>query len=100
MSWQPRYSSSREDLVSEFYARALANSLLYRRAAGYFRSTLFTLVGEQFAAFALRGGKIRLICSPELTETDANAIRAGAALAEICDEAMRREFDAVLRHPL
>jgi DNA-directed RNA polymerase specialized sigma24 family protein len=98
--WQPRYSSSREDLVGEFYAPALDASKSYRRAAGYFRSTLFTLVGAPMAAFALRGGKMQLICSPEFSTEDARAIDHAMNIAEATDAALIEELRAVLAHPL
>jgi len=39
------YESSAGDLVGNFYLPALARSAVYDRAAGYFSSSIFALVG-------------------------------------------------------
>jgi superfamily II DNA or RNA helicase len=51
------------------------------------------------AAFALKGGTLRLICSPDLTEDDHQAIRTGYELRAKLDEALRRSIAAILQHP-
>ena len=50
------------------------------------------------SAFALRGGRIRLICSPELTALDVETLQKAhdAALTA----ALRREMEQVLAHPM
>ena len=54
--------------------RACRPATKYSRAAGYFRSTLYVLVGLAFSDFAHRGGKIRLVCSPHLSPEDIKAL--------------------------
>lgn len=98
VTWQSRYTSSREDLVTTFYRPALDRSTTYDRAAGYFRSTLFSLVGESMSAFALRGGRMRLICSPELTAVDAETLQKSQPAA--LTAALTREMEQVLEHPM
>ena len=71
LKWRPRYSTSREDLIADFFEPALDSSVSYDRAVGYFRSSFYSLTGIATARFALRGGRMgRLLCSPELTEED------------------------------
>ena len=65
--WRPRYSTSREDLVADFFRPALDLSQRYYRAVGFFRSSFYSLTGAATASFAVRGGRIRLLCAPELT---------------------------------
>jgi superfamily II DNA or RNA helicase len=57
-------------LVAEFYEPALAQAVRYDRSSGYFSSALMSLIPLGFADFVARGGKLRLICSPQLTQTD------------------------------
>jgi superfamily II DNA or RNA helicase len=68
------YASGDDDLVRDFYVPCLAAASTYSRAVGYFRSTLYVLVGVAFSDFAKRGGKIRLICSPHLSPEDIKAL--------------------------
>lgn len=71
------YRSAKEDPARRFYEPCLRHSTLYKRAVGYFRSTVYLVVGPSILEFARRGGKIMLICSPELSPEDIEGIRAG-----------------------
>jgi superfamily II DNA or RNA helicase len=73
------YRSIKDDPVGQFYVRCLRNSGHYRRAVGYFRSTVFVVVGAAILEFARRGGKIQLVCSPDLDMDDVEQIAAGYA---------------------
>jgi superfamily II DNA or RNA helicase len=97
--WRPRYSTSREDLVADFFEPALDRAARYDRAVGYFRSSFYSLTGVATARFALRGGRIRLLCSPELTEEDVTAIQEGLDQRAALDTAVRRELEQILRYP-
>jgi superfamily II DNA or RNA helicase len=74
VSYMENYSSSASSLLNEFYIPSLSNAVAYDRATGYFTSAVLTLAPIAFSDFAAIGGKIRLLCSPHLTEADANAI--------------------------
>ena len=74
---KPLYITIQDDVVSNFYSPCLDCAVEYSRAVGYFRSSIFLITGESIVAFAKRGGKIRLICSPSLTYEDVEAIKRG-----------------------
>ena len=58
------------------------------------------MVGPALLNFARRGGKILLVCSPELTQEDQDAISKGyAAQAERASSRMVAEVDALLSQP-
>jgi superfamily II DNA or RNA helicase len=61
-----RFSSRRERLDRAFLAKRLANARSYRRIAGYFRSSIFELVGEEIAAIP----DVRIVCNSELDAAD------------------------------
>ena len=44
-----RFSSRRHRLDHAFLSKTLAGAISYRRIAGYFRSSIFELVGEEIA---------------------------------------------------
>ena len=91
-SW---YSSGRSDLLRDFYIPCLEAATLYDRAAGYFRSSIFVVAGLAFVDFVERGGRVRLICSPDLSEQDMEAIRRGDDASRQIDEALIRELRAL-----
>ncbi len=72
--FRENYSSSGSSLLNEFYIPALSNAVRYDRATGYFSSAVLALAPVAFSEFATRGGKMRLLCSPHLSEADAQAI--------------------------
>jgi superfamily II DNA or RNA helicase len=61
-----RFSSRRQRLDHAFLAQRLANARSYRRIAGYFRSSIFELVGEEIAGI----GKVQIVCNSELDAAD------------------------------
>jgi superfamily II DNA or RNA helicase len=77
LTLRTQYRTGDDDLVRDFYVPCLSNSVLYERAVGYFRSSVYLIVGPAVVEFARRGGKIRIFCSPHLAEEDANSIQAG-----------------------
>lgn len=77
------YSSSFSDLLEDFYIPTLEVSKQYRRAAGYFSSAILSAIEIALSGFIERGGTIQIICSPRMTEEDANAISNGFADRQI-----------------
>ncbi len=71
----------------------------YDRAAGYFSSTLYAIVGVPLAAFAGRGGRMRLVCSPKLSETDIAAMDEGYHEKGLAD-ALLRDLEAMVAEPV
>ncbi len=67
-----RFSSRRERLDRAFLAKRLANATSYRRIAGYFRSSIFELVGEEIAAIP----DVRIVCNSELDAADVMVSKA------------------------
>ena len=74
VGFQENYSTSGASMLHEFYTPALSHATHYDRAAGYFSSAILALAPAVFSEFVERGGKIRLLCSPNLSEADAEAI--------------------------
>jgi superfamily II DNA or RNA helicase len=94
------YRTGERDPVTGFYKPCLDASVTYDRAVGYFRSSIFAVVGQPFLDFARRGGKARFICSPSITEEDAKAIESGYLQREqAIERAITRDVDELLSDP-
>lgn len=93
------YASSRGDLIDEFYVPCLSIAERYDRAAGYFRSSLFVMVGVAISDFALRGGRMRLVCSPQLSERDRAGIEQGITWRDHLNVALVEELQRMLEVP-
>ena len=61
-----RFSSRTEPLDTEFLAKSLQGAQKYFRIAGYFRSSIFELVGEEIAKIP----EVKIICNSELDLID------------------------------
>ncbi len=95
------YRTGERDPVSGFYKPCLDASVTYDRAVGYFRSSIFAVIGQPFLDFARRGGKARFICSPSITEEDAKAIESGyLQREEAIERAITRDVDELLSDPV
>lgn len=61
-----RFSSRRQRLDHAFLHSRLKEAKSYKRIAGYFRSSIFELVGEEIAAIP----KVQIVCNSELDVAD------------------------------
>ncbi|MFZ2089293.1 MAG: phospholipase D-like domain-containing anti-phage protein [Desulfobaccales bacterium] len=61
-----RFSSRRQRLDHAFLNAKLKGARSYKRIAGYFRSSIFELVGEEIAAIP----KVQIVCNSELDAAD------------------------------
>jgi len=94
------YRSGEDNLVADFYRPCLSVASQYDRASGYFRSSVLQAVGSSLIDFVKRGGSIRLICSPDLTDDELNAFQQGyRTRGEVVESAITRELDQVFADP-
>src|SRR5215472_11509617 len=61
-----RFSSRRQRLDHAFLSARLKQAKSYKRIAGYFRSSVFELVGEEIGAIP----KVQIVCNSELDAAD------------------------------
>lgn len=71
-----RYSSRTEALDKEFLAKALDGASKYYRIAGYFRSSIFELIGEEISKIP----EVKIVCNSELDAMDFQ-VASGRAMA-------------------
>ena len=68
-----RLSSRREHLGHSFLRDRLKGAVSYDRLAGYFRSSVFEVAGEEIESVA---GKVRIVCNGDLNPRDVETARA------------------------
>src|SRR5208283_5573418 len=76
--WKISYGPQ-DDRLQDFFIPALAASVRYDRAAGYFSSTMLAVAAAGVTRLIGNGGKMRLLCGAQLSEEDVEAIRKGHA---------------------
>lgn len=83
LKYKSYYSKSNGDNVGkDFYIPTMSISKRYDRATGYFGSTIYILAWAALKDFVDYGGKMRIICSPYLSEKDQDAIDEGTRIKE------------------
>ena len=93
-----RFSSRRQRLDHAFLGARLKGAKSYKRIAGYFRSSIFELVGEEIAAIP----KVQIVCNSELDAADVVVSKhvRETALKERWNEAPVRGRGAAAPGPL
>lgn len=66
------YRSTKDDILNEFYIPVLSEAMRYDRIAGYFSSASLSVAARGIAGLIRNNGHMRLITSPELTDSDYN----------------------------
>jgi hypothetical protein len=93
-TWLRRFSSRRENLGHSVLRDQLRGASAYDRIAGYFRSSVLEVAGEEIEAVA---GTVRVVCNAELNPEDIRAARAAAIVKEWMD--VPPEMDGLLNRP-
>ncbi|MEA3547833.1 MAG: phospholipase D-like domain-containing anti-phage protein [Thermodesulfobacteriota bacterium] len=68
-----RFSSRRQPLDASFIKDRLKDAVSYNRIAGFFRSSLLEVAGEQLDSLA---GKIRVVCNSDIDQRDVSTAKA------------------------
>lgn len=87
------YRSRLDNVVNNFYIPVLKQSVLYKRAVGFFSSTALMEISLGICGLVKNKGKIQLIASPHLSQEDIDAIKDGLKRREdVIEEALLREL--------
>lgn len=69
------YSSSSDNLLSDFYNPVLEHTLTYDRISGYFSPTVFSVCAKGLSSMFVNGGKMRLITSIEVDQKTYDSLK-------------------------
>ncbi len=83
------------DIVNTFYKPMIQNSCVYSRISGYFSSLTFFTANEEFVNFFSNSGRMRVICSPELSPEDIAALR----IPDTANLSEENALEALLNEP-
>lgn len=91
------YRSLIDNVARDFYVPLLNEAVSYKRAVGYFSSSVLVEISKGIIGLIKNGGTIQIIASPDLSEEDVNAIRSGYAKRE---EIIERRLLEELKPPV
>ena len=77
LTLKKEYRSLLDGVVKEFYIPILGESIIYKRAVGFFSSSALIELSRGICGLIRNGGKIQLVASPRLSAEDISAIEDG-----------------------
>jgi len=80
----------------KYFQDCLSVSSQYRRAAGYFSSSMFVAADSAMSGFINNGGTIKIVCSPRLMPEDIEAINDGIQSRLVVSKSIEREIFGAL----
>lgn len=91
------YNKADHDIAEMFYLPSMRESIQYNRISGYFGSTIYIIAWEALQEFIEHGGKMRLVCSPFVSDEDATALSEGysARTDEILTRSINEEVESL-----
>lgn len=93
VSLKQEYRSLLDNVAREFYIPLLKNAISYKRAVGFFSSSILVEISNGIMGLVRNKGSIQLIVSPYLSEEDVQAINSGYAQRdEVLKKALFNEF--------
>lgn len=96
ISFRDTYWSGENDLINEFYIPCLSESIEYSRAVGYFSSSILCYITNGLFPFIQNGGKIRILCSTNLSKEDKKDLSLGYDIRKILQGKIERELTDAL----
>ncbi len=90
---KPEYRSRLDNVIHDFYTPILKQSVVYKRAVGFFSSSALLSLTAGICGLVENGGTIQIIASPRLQQEDIDAINDGLKRRDdVIKEALLREL--------
>lgn len=96
LSLQDTYWSGEKNIIDEFYIPCLRESTEYCRAVGYFNSSILCYIANGLYDFIQNGGRIKIVCSVNLSKEDEHAIKVGYDIRRIIEKNILPEVDNLI----
>jgi len=95
------YNKADHDIAEQFYLPSMRAAARYDRISGYFGSTIYIIAWDALKEFIENKGKMRLVCSPYVSDEDAEALAEGysARADEILTRSINEEVEALFDTP-
>ena len=96
IEFQDTYWSGENNLIDDFYVPCLKQSVEYDRAVGYFSSSILCYIANGLYNFISNGGRMRIICSVNISEQDQKDIELGYDIRDKISNILDDEVDRFL----
>lgn len=96
LEFQDTYWSGEDNIIEDFYVPCLRESTEYCRAVGYFSSSILCYISNGLYELIRNGGKMRIVCSVNLSEQDEHDISLGYDIRKIVDRDINAEVEKLV----
>ncbi|MEK4362058.1 DEAD/DEAH box helicase family protein [Paenibacillus sp. FSL M8-0212] len=95
------YNKAEDDVAREFYLPCMRTASFYDRISGYFGSTIYIIAWDALKKFINNKGKMRIICSPYISDEDQTALSEGysARNSSLIANSIREEVEKMFANP-
>ncbi len=95
------YNKAENNIAKEFYLPCMRSSVKYDRISGFFGSTIYIVAWSALRKFIQNGGKIRLVCSPYISDSDEEALSRGysAQNNQLLADSIKEEVEKLFQSP-
>lgn len=95
------YNKADNNIAEEFYLPCMRSSVKYDRISGFFGSTIYIIAWSALKEFIQNGGKMRLVCSPYISDSDQIALSEGysARNNQLLADSIKEEVEALFQSP-
>ena len=87
--------STGSNVLRDFYVPVMSESVRYDRLTGYFSSTILALAARGVAGLVRNGGSMRLVSSPQFTESDIEILSSNPTELEV-DNLISERFESLV----
>ncbi|MFI3329357.1 MAG: DEAD/DEAH box helicase family protein [bacterium] len=91
------YKSIGEQTISDIINPLLKETKIYKRSVGYFSSSSLNFISDGILSLARNNGKIHLVTSPNLSQSDIDAINNGYLKREIHLKRFSEDFEETIK---
>jgi len=70
VNFKRAYDSDYDDILNDFFIKALSESVQYRRLAGFFSSSTLAIAARGIVNLIQNNGSIQLVVSPKFEPSD------------------------------
>lgn len=96
IEFKDTYWSGENQLIDDFYIPCLEESVEYCRAVGFFSSSILCYISNGLYPFIKNGGRMRIVCSVNVSEDDAREIELGYSIKELMQQRINQEIEKFL----
>lgn len=95
-TFRSEYRTGSPNPPAELYLSAFKTASLYKRASGYFSTSILSLFKKEILEFCLKGGKIEIACSPVFSDEDLRILQSRLPNINKLSDSLENEIKALI----